>query len=380
MKQKSLYTATIATLASLKLTVVCLFLLLILTVWGTLYQVENGLYLAQERFYQSNIFFIAGFIPFPGAQLVMAVLFVNLVASVLLLAQRRKLNWPFMITHLGLILMLAGGAITVFTGKDAQLTLDEGDGSNVAIAFGEWELSVMPMARDNAAPVVHALDARKLRPGRTINLPGGQLAIRVEEYHRNCMAVKDAVANPPINSGHHTALNPLPGNKERGADMPGVIFTLLEDGKESGRYLLWGRDPNPTALQTGPGMWLGLRRMRVPLPATIQLVDFRRELYPGSPIAKSYESQVIVDAGDDLERNVLISMNKPLRLGNFTFYQSSFSSTPGGRESSTFSVVKNSARTLPYIATGATAFGMMLHFIIVLIRRLKRKPVAEAAT
>jgi len=66
-------------LSSVKITVVCLSLLFILTLWGTIDQVNNGLYLSQERFFNSLIFTFWGFIPFPGARLVLWVLFINLV-------------------------------------------------------------------------------------------------------------------------------------------------------------------------------------------------------------------------------------------------------------------------------------------------------------
>lgn len=137
---------------------------------------------------------------------------------------------------------------------------------------------------------------------------------------------------------------------------------------------MWGGDPGPTPLQPGPEAWIGLRRLRVPLPATIKLIDFRREMYQGSGIAKSYASLVMVEPGNENERQVLISMNKPLRLQDFTFYQSSFSSAPGGREISTFSVVQNYGRLMPYIATGATVVGMMIYFTAMLFARLHRKP------
>lgn len=364
---------------SLKVTVAGLFLLLILTVWGTLYQVDHGLYLAQERFYQSTWFWIGGVIPFPGAQLVMAVLFVNLIASMLVLTiWRNRINWGLIVTHFGLLLMLAAGALTFYTGKNAQLSLEEGDGSNVAIAFGEWELAVLPATADRTRQPVTALDASALRRGRVIALPGERQSIRVDAYYRNSIAHRDAINNPPANASGFTVLEPRPLNKEPGQDMPGLLFTLMENGEEVRQVLLWGNDPRPTPLDRN-GTWIGLRRLRVPLPATITLVDFKRELYQGSGIAKSYSSQVIVDSGDGLERKVLISMNKPLRIRDFTFYQSSFSSAPGGREISTFSVVQNYGRLMPYIATGATVVGMTVYFTAMLFARLRRKDQGAAS-
>ncbi|MFH0909302.1 MAG: cytochrome c biogenesis protein ResB [bacterium] len=364
-------------LGSLRVTVIGLIFLLILTVWGTLYQADYGLYGAQERFYQSWFFMVGGILPFPGAQMVMSVLFINLVSSMLLRALRGRLKWGLVITHLGLMLMLAAGAVTFYLGKESHLSLVEGEGSNVAMSYNEWELAMLPSSEGKGREV-SSLDAKWLRPGKTISFPDGRLALRVDEFYRNCEATRDRVEHAPESGSGYTTLTPRPRNREPAEDLPGLVFTLVDGGKEKGRHLVWGGDPAPTMLSVdGQDRPMSLRRQRMPLPTVIQLIDFRRELHPGSGIAKSYSSQVVVKSGEGLERQMLISMNKPLRLRGFTFYQSSFSSGPGGREISTLSVVRNYGRLMPYIATGATVTGMLLHFIGMLIHRLSRRRPQE---
>lgn len=363
-------------LGSLKITVLGLFLLMVLTIWGTLYQAEHGLYSAQERFYQSWSFPLAGPIPFPGAQTVMLLLFINLAASLAFMALTRRLRVGFIATHAGLALMLAAGGVTFYFGRSANLSLAEGEAANVALSSQEWELAMMP-ANSGPQRVVSALDARQLRPGRRIPLPGTEFALHIDSYHRNCIASRAATANAPVNGAGHTTLVRKPPAGEPGEDRPGMIATLEERGKERGRILLWGGDPTPTAL---PGdretMVIGLRRLHMPLPATIRLLDFRRELHPGTGMARSYSSQVSVEGSTESARKVLISMNKPLRIGGYTFYQSSFASGPGGSEVSTLAVVRNQARLLPYYATGLTGLGMLIHFTGLLLIRL-RQPTRE---
>ncbi len=75
--------AVIKVSSSLKLTVICLILLVILTVWGTLYQAQHGLFAAKQMFFSSWFFLALGFIPFPGTVLVMTVLFFNLLSSLI---------------------------------------------------------------------------------------------------------------------------------------------------------------------------------------------------------------------------------------------------------------------------------------------------------
>src|SRR5258708_30314611 len=93
-------------LSSARVTVVCLFLLFILTFWGTIAQVHQGLYAAQDRFFNSFFFLAAGFIPFPGAQLVLWVFFINLICS-MILTFRKYIQWEnscLLIVHFGLII------------------------------------------------------------------------------------------------------------------------------------------------------------------------------------------------------------------------------------------------------------------------------------
>ena len=85
--------------------------------------------------------------------------------------------------------------------------------------------------------------------------------------------------------------------------------------------------------------------------------------------ARSFSSRVRLEDGD-VDREVLISMNKPLRYQGYTFYQSSYRDLPGGRETSTLAVVKNYGRLMPYIATAVTVIGMIIHFTGLLILRL----------
>ncbi len=375
MRSSGLFIRLLKGVGSLRVTVLGLFLLLVLTVWGTLYQAEHGLHGAQVRFYQSWFLLVRGVVPFPGAQSVMLLLFANLVASLVERGLRGTLRWGLGITHLGLLIMLAAGGVTFYLGKESQLSLVEGEGSNVAIAYNDWELALLP-SPDSANRTTQALDVGSLRVGQTIALPDGRFAIRIDAYYRNAQASREALPQAPVNGLGYTALRAALSGKEGSAEVPGLLFSLLKDGRNLGSYLLWGGDSMGTAMDMeGRSQIVSLRRARLPLPAFIQLQDFKRELHPGSGVAKSYSSRVLVRTGQDSDRTVLISMNKPLRLRGFTFYQSSFASGPGGQELSTLSVVRNYGRLLPYIATGLTVAGMLIHFTGMLVTRLRRRPV-----
>ena len=70
--------------------------------------------------------------------------------------------------------------------------------------------------------------------------------------------------------------------------------------------------------------------------------------------------------GDDIDRDVVISMNKPFRYRDYTFYQLSYQ-LQGAQRISALAVVKNPVRIAPYIASIMIALGLALHFFIKMI-------------
>lgn len=353
---------------SLKLTVICLLLLSILTVWGTLYQADNGLYAAKLKFFTSWIFLIFGFIPFPGAALVMTILFANLISSLIFRIPLTFKNIGNILTHLGIIILLSGGFITFLYSQETVLSLKEGDSSSWSSSYGNWELSVWKDS--NNERTVSDIDLRYVSPGKKIELRQMGLNIKIEEYYKNSLAFRNTNSHSPevLNASGIYSIEKKKEETEPSGNIPGLLFKDIRSGKN---ILLYGGESNPTALNSGGEIYnFSLRKRRSRLPLHLKLLDFRMEHYPGSAIVKSYDSQVEIEH-DGLKREVLISMNKPLRYKDFTFFQSSYQITPDGTEYSVLAVVKNSGRLLPYISSIIIFIGMLIHFIIMLFRKKK---------
>jgi hypothetical protein len=110
------------------------------------------------------------------------------------------------------------------------------------------------------------------------------------------------------------------------------------------------------------------------LPLSIKLLDFAKSVHPGTDIPRSFSSRVEIAAGG-ARRQAVISMNRPLRYRDYTFFQSSYAEDGRGGESSTFLVVRNSGRWLPYAASALLFLGLAGHFLAMLAAALK-KPVS----
>jgi hypothetical protein len=361
-----------ALLGSAAVTTVGLAFLLALTFWGTLYQVEHGLYLAKERFFDSWIVWIAGFIPFPGTQLVLAVLSLNLVVYIGRLVLRRHMPLGLLLTHLGLLMLLAGGAVTHHFASESQLTLQEGETASASASYQNWELAVW--SKNGPLREVMAYDADQLRPGDTRRFDDAGLTIEVEAYHRNARAFQSAApqTNAALSRLGVTSLRPARLAKEPGENIAGAVLTVRPDDGAPVRAILFGEDEVPAVFpHHGTNYHVALRRARYPLPFVVRLIDFRREMHPGTEIARHFSSLVSVNA-DGVDRSLLISMNKPLRDRGYTLYQASYREEEDGTQWSTFAVTHNYGRLIPYISTAVIVTGLSWHFVAMMVKRARR--------
>lgn len=353
--------ALVGWLASLQLTAAGLLLLALLVVWGTVYQASHGLHAAQTTFFHSWGFLAFGFLPLPGVTLVGLILLLNL-----LLAARFRLRWRWnqaglIIAHLGLLLFLGGGYYMQHVSEETYLTLHEGESSSFSTSYRDWELAIWP--ESTAVKQVTAVDSDGMREGDEIALDPLPLGLRVDQFFPNCRAVRGAEKAP---------LTPRPPEADPQANLPGGTWSARA-GSESVSFTLWaGAESAHSFVIGGRRFRVELRLKRLPLPVTLTLTDFRKRVYPGSEIPRAFESRVVVQ-GADIRREALISMNKPLRVREFTFYQSSYEEGGPGGDASTFSVVRNSGRLLPYFASGLLAAGLCVHFLGMIALRPRRR-------
>ena len=365
----------IRSLSSVKIAVVCLFLLYVLTFVGTIAQTYSGLYLAQQRYFESFVFFIFNFIPFPGGQTVMWILFLNLVCVAL---TRFVYQWQrigITIIHSGLVLFLLSAYVTLHQAQESHLTLKEGQASNVSTAYHEWEIAVWESDAPNQSLKtehdVTVIDADRLKSEQEIKFEDLGFKMRVKEYYSNCEAYSQPgrVKEDNVqNASGITRLEAAMLNKEPEKNNPGGVFTVETSDNKSFDVLLYGLDRNPLSIQIGAKKYdLSLRLKHYLFPFTLKLKQFKKEEHPGTETPRSFQSLVEIEI-DRAHREKLISMNDPLRYKDFTFYQAAFSVEKTGDQASTLAVVKNKGRLMPYISTLVTFLGLVTHFSMLAFR------------
>ncbi len=351
-------------LSSMQISVVGLLLLFILTFWGTVAQVENGLYASQERYFSSFYFLAMGFLPFPGAQLVLWILFVNLFCAFFNRVVYALENTGLIIVHCGLVLFLVAAFVTLHSAQESRLTLQEGASSNVSLAYSDWEIAIWQNNLKNRT--VSAVDVKDLKEASRAKFEQPAVAFVVKTYYKNAQAFSAPFAGIKekyLNSSNFNVLQAVSVEKEPEKNTPGMILQLL-NAPDQPLVLLYGEDEQPIKIIiNSKEYFISLRFKRYPLPITVKLVEFMMDKHPGTDVARSYKSKIQIQH-DGVSREIVISMNEPLRFKEYTFYQSSYQIDTMGRKFSTLAVVKNSGRLLPYIATFVTFFGLALHFLL----------------
>ncbi len=354
-------------LASFDVTIICLILLMILTFWGTLHQVDYGLYDAQHRMFNTWFFTFLGFIPFPGAKLVLWVAFINLGLATIFKHSYQWKKIGLLLTHFGLLLLIISAGFTYHFAEESSLTLEEGEASNVSDDYHHWEFAIWKQSvrGDSVFRDGEAFPLNAVGKGETLSFLKIGLPVKITEVYKNCKAMTGPTKPGMAPNGFN--INELISSRvstDPAENYPGLIFDPLTAGSE--KMIVYGGAPTATSMTwEGENYYVALRRKKHPLPVSIQLNDFKKSEYPGTQKARSFESKVTI-GHQGIERDITISMNKPFRQDGFTFYQASFSQA-GGQEASTLAVVKNYGRLLPYISCLLVGLGLIVHFVLRLV-------------
>ncbi len=353
----------------------CLLILglFVLTLLGTLEQGSIGLYQAQRKYFDSIFLRIGGVPVFPGGYTLMALLAVNMLLGALL----RRTSFGLYLVHGGVILLLAGGMVTHHFAHEGRLVLDPGRWASSFESDHEWEFVLTEAAppHDDTEYIIDEKQFADLARGRTRVFTAARwpFELKLAEYMRNA----EPRANAEQDAGP-VAFAPLPDEKENELNTPALRVTITEKdlGSRDGR--VWGIERGPWTFEAGGRQWRAhLRRRQYPLFFQLKLEQFVRENHPGTQIASTYRSDLILDDGLSTTP-VTIKMNEPLRHRGYTFFQSSYFEDAGGT-ASVLAVVRNPLERLPLWATVLITIGLAIHFWRRLARHLWRARHAAAA-
>ncbi len=369
--------------SSLKLTVVLLALGLVLVFWGTLAQVNLGLYKAQNDFFRS--FFIYWSPPgsgwripiFPGGYFLGWLLLINLLAAHFRHYQPGKKKYGIAMVHLGVALLLLGQLLTDLLSRESIMHLRNGDTKNYSEASRQYELAVVDTTEPQTDKVV-AIPASRLLQRGDIGHPELPFTVRAKTFYGNSSLVETSetgYAEVRTTAGFGSGIwwLDLPHETDTDKrDMPSGIVELLAPQGSLGTYLVSTYLTRPQVLTyNGRQYELALRPMRFYKPFNLHLMEFKHDKYPGTDIPKNFSSRVRLqraDTGED--REVLIYMNNPLRYAGETYYQASFDPDDQG---TVLQVVHNPSWLTPYFSCVLVGVGLLTQFLSHLVDFAKQR-------
>lgn len=394
-------------LTSLRLTVLCLCLAIILIFVGTLAQVDQGLYQAQSRYFRSLLIWWSPqgshlHIPiFPGGYLVGFVLLANLIAAHITRFKFTKKKLGILITHFGLILLLIGQFATDLFSRESAMRLTEGETKNYSEAFRESELALIDTSDANSDRV-YAISDHLLSKKGQIQSDQLPVTLNIKKYwpNANIFQTPPIAANIPtgtilakdlgITGGDPNMKDlcvlPRPDVTDtENRSVPAAVVEFEQGGKSLGTYLLTAAyDGQQTLDVNGKPYEVALRFEREYYPFSLTLLKATHENYKGTDIPKNFASRVRIENSEKHEaRETLIYMNNPLRYAGLTFFQYQMDADQmraAGHNTSTLQVVKNPSWLTPYLACVLVALGLVIQFMTHLVSfAMKRRAPATAA-
>lgn len=351
--------------------------LFILTFLGTIQSAEDGLFSAQEKYFNSyGLVHHVGplAIPLPGALSLMMLLGVNLFVGGFMRMRKNRKTIGVLITHGGIAFLLIAGAVKMMGATEGHVTLYEGQTASDFVSYGLWEVAVVDVQGDTSNnewavgdEVVRGAEGDAVRVLSADDLP---FDVHLQHYLPNAQvgAVDSSWSSDyPIIDGY--GVNPLKWNPESGGNFAVIFATVVAKGADVGtegtQGILFAADRAPFVVEwDGRPFALHLRRQRYPLPFEVQLVKFTKEEHPRTSIPSTFSSDVLrIEDGN--ETPVHISMNEPLRENGLVMFQSSWgppNARPGTPLFSTFAVVRNPSDKWPEYSCWVIAFGMLIAF------------------
>jgi len=356
---------------SLKLTVICLGLAIILVFMGTIAQVDLGIHAAQQKYFQT--FFVywspanRGWrIPvFPGGHLIGGVLFLNLIAAHIYRFQMKWKKTGIFLLHLGIFLLLLGGLLTEWLSTESQMRIHEGETKNYSESLDAIELIIVDTSSPDLDEVVSIPD-RFLVPHQVIQHPQLPFRLNVVNFFPNSTLGhrKDESEPSVVTQGFGKTLSVTEApraTKVNEADVPTIIVEIVGVEGSLGTWLC------STALMERQHFYyqdksyeIQLRQKRYYKPYSIKLLHFAHDQYDGTDIPKNFSSKIhLVNSEKKEDREVLIYMNNPLRYEGETYYQAGFEKD---NHTTVLQVVHNPSWITPYLACSMVGLGLVIQF------------------
>jgi hypothetical protein len=382
-----------------------LALLTVVTLLGTLNQIEEGLIDSTAKYFESawivdtvplgdGKFFIPVFLP--GGYLLLTILFFNILAGTILKIRRDWKAVGLYISHIGILILIFSSFVTRHFAWEGNMALKPGMQSGEALHYRNWQLEILPVDDKSEATKALVIPHEQLESigwngVRTFTSPELPFDVRISHAARNATPIPvsapmAAQSDAPEVEGFK--LLQLPKDTEAERNAAGFYADFVpKDGGKPVPAILWAHiggnfaTVKPFTLDLGGKKWAAqVVRERMQIPFTIKLDEFLFEKYAGVMTAKNYQSN-ITKFEDGTEEKIKVKMNEPFRHRGYTFFQASFgppNAGPNDQLYTVFTVWKNPSDHWPLFSLIVTFVGLLAHMGLKLSDHLRRSTRSAA--
>jgi hypothetical protein len=379
--------------SSLKLTVWLLALGILVVFFGTLAQTEDGLYVAQQKYFRSLYAVWSPHDPalkwikvlLPGGYLLGTMLLINLLA-----AHFTRFQWTWkksgiFLTHIGIILLLVGQLATDMFARESRMSFAEGQWRNFTEDFQATELAIMSDAGQSDMDQVVTIPTTQLAPGREVRHEKLPFTLRVTQWSENAdvrrrgpMVDKDRPAAATQGAGASLILEPTAATRAMDRrNTPAVVVEVLDPAGQALGTWLFALVLNEQEFEVGGRTYRAvLRSTRYYQQFSMKLLKTTHQVYRGTEIPRNFQSRVLLENPKTGEkREVDIYMNNPLRYAGLTFFQHQMGrdEIDANRGTSVLQVVKNPSWLTPYAGTLVVGLGLVVQFMIHLVGFVRKR-------
>ncbi len=402
---KSPFAKIFAFLSGFQLATFTLAMLLLITFLGTLEQAEYGLVASQARYFES--FFVDRIdvaaclralaitdlgkfsIPvtiMPGGYTLMALLFVNLLLGGLIRIRKSPKVIGVIISHFAILFMIAAGAVSYHFAKEGILSLPEGETGDEFQSYHDRVIEIEKAPADDKAARKSLVIGEGLYEdlesgqGRTFTHESLPFDLMITNWKRNAEPRRDTKDRGDAVDGYYiqevSLIDPKSDQAIVDEQLASACLAIVKDKKTGAEQkgILWEFSRAPwTATVNDVKYLIDLRRRTYRLPFAVRLDKTDEEKHPGTNRPRSFTSWVTKITGEREEKRV-VTMNEPVRSNGYAVFQSSFSAgveDGTGVKSSGFMIVENPSDHWPLISCIIVAFGLLIHFCMMLARAMK---------
>ncbi len=307
-----------------------------------------------------------------------------LLAGCIMLFKKRA---GIVLLHGGIGLMMFNELFVGLTAVEGQMPINEGETINYVQDIRQVELAIIDESdpkEDIVVAVPQSVMETSAEEKSTVSDAFLPFDVEVLRFHKNSnlREIESADQNPATTGAGLVRFAEEAkagvGTDTGGAvDMASAYVRLHKKGSaDEIETMLVSQFLNPQPITVdGTTYQVSLRFKRNYKSYSLHLVDVRKDDYLGTDTPRNFSSEVrLVDPTANVDREIRIWMNNPLRFAGETFYQSSYGRDPAtGGEYTVLQVVTNTGWMIPYVSCMIVATGMLAQFWITLLRFLNRR-------